>query len=428
MSFNTVKRLLLMKGEHKHDSATKQKKKADDVHPLLATSHTSKQPGRKKNVSQSFSSIHDIGTSPVFSLRRMVMLFENRDYSGCAMLLNKLSMLTLTTVVEDFPVVTIVDNVPATLGILEVLYSRYFMTDSSITSLQPEYLLDQLIRWVATVGDLRSLLGQNCFGCHLTQVQNTLRIIAFQRRDLGKKLCTEQQQLKQCIVRLQKHRLLKTSITDNQLLTMDEALRVTFNAQFHQMKRTLRKLEDITFDKEKHRTKSAQTKRSSLKRQLSAQKSVHMTQVEVEERLLWNTMMLNAFEPVQTYMDMARLLQTLHLRVQSDRDILLRCSELRSKSHPIMRNADIAQILHQVVQAYGKVLSIWSEVTENQVSVSSEDGSVTSTQPRDSIDSSSLNSSLLALGKTYFFVFCNNSYTIIIVIHKSCFNSCRLTL
>ena len=398
MSFNTVKRLLHMKGDHKHDATTKESKKVDGAHPLLAKSHTSKQPNRRKFVSRSVSGVNDMGTSPVFSLRRMVMLFENRDYAGCATLLNKLSMLTLTTVVEDFPVVTIIDNVPATLGVLEVLYSRYFVADHSIASLQPDYLLDQVIRWVAST-DLKS---HGCFGGHLTQVQNTLRIIAFQRRDLGRKLCAEQQTLKQCIVGMQKHGLLKTSTSETQM-TMEDALKVVFSAQVHQLKRTLHRLENITFDKEKQH-KSSQTKRSSLKRQLSAQKSGHMTQNEIEERLTGNMTMLNAFEPVQIYAEMTRLLQILQVRVQMDRNVLQRCAELRSKLHPIARNVDVAQFLHQVVLAYGRVLSVWSEVSDGVVSVSSDDGSAASSSHRESTDTSSLNSSWLAVGKSCFFV------------------------
>ena len=390
MSLNTVKRLLSMKVEHKHDAPTKGKKKTDDQRPLLVGG---KRHSRQKYLSQSFSSIHDIGTSPVFSLRRMVLLFENRDYSGCAALLNKLSMLTLRTVVDDFPVVTIIDNVPSTMTILEVLYSRYFMTDSSITSLQPEYLLDRLIRWLTTSADQRSPT-QNCFGTHLTQVQNTLCVIIFQRHDLGRKLCTEQQRLKQCIVGLQKHRLLKTRATENKLVTVDEAIRATFGAQHHQMRRTLKKLEDIAFDREKHSTKH-------LKRQASSG-TTHVTQTEVEERLLWNTTMLNAFEPVQTYTDMSRLLQTLQEQVQSDRNVLLRWSELRSKSHVVARGADVAAVFHQVVQAYGKVLSLWSELSESQISLSSDDGSVSSSQIKDSVDTSSLSSSWLGTGKPCF--------------------------
>ena len=381
-----------MKVDHNHDSLpAKGKKKTDDQRPLLVSG---KRHSRQKYLSQSFSSIHDIGTSPVFSLRRMVMLFENRDYSGCAALLNKLTMLTLRTVVDDFPVVTIIDNVPSTMGILEVLYSRYFMTDSSIASLQPEYLLDRLIRWLATSADQRSPT-QNCFGTHLTQVQNTLCVVIYQRRDLGKKLCTEQQRIKQCIVGLQKHRLLKTRATEDRLTTVNEALRMTFGAQHHQMRRTLKKLEDIAFDREKHSAKH-------LKRQSSGGTTTHVTQTEVEERLLWNTTMLNAFEPVQTYTDMSRLLQILKEQVQSDRNVLQRWSELRSKSHIVARGSDVAGVFHQVVQAYGKVLSLWSELADSQVSMSSDDGSVNSSHLKDSVDNGSLNSSWFGTGKPCF--------------------------
>ena len=161
------------------------------------------------------------------------------------------------------------------------------------------------------------------------------------------------------------------------------------------MRRTLKKLEDIAFDREKHSTKH-------LKRQASGGGTMHVTQTEVEERLLWNTTMLNAFEPVQTYTDMSRLLQTLQEQVQSDRNVLLRWSELRSKSHVVARGADVAAVFHQVVQAYGKVLSLWSELSESQISLSSDDGSVSSSQIKDSVDTSSLSSSWLGTGKPCF--------------------------
>ena len=63
--------------------------------------------------------------SPGFALRRIALLFENRKWEDCAQLIDRLSLITLRTIIPELPVDVIMDIVPSSLPILEALYTKF---------------------------------------------------------------------------------------------------------------------------------------------------------------------------------------------------------------------------------------------------------------------------------------------------------------
>ena len=73
---------------------------------------------------------------PGFALRKIALLYEKNDNAEVASLIQNLSLSTLNSIYQQFPLDMFVDGLPQTLSILNALYTRIYMQVSNLYSLK----------------------------------------------------------------------------------------------------------------------------------------------------------------------------------------------------------------------------------------------------------------------------------------------------
>ncbi|XP_071627828.1 uncharacterized protein [Temnothorax longispinosus] len=296
----------------------------------------------------------DEGSNPRMALRRLLRLYEGRQYREAAGFLMKLPHYTLKAALPDIPVDLLIETLPHSLTLLEALYSRLVELNVSDTKiLRIEQVLWRIVHLISTSQDhFRPRIW-----CKLLVSLNRLS------PNTKNALLSRKRALERAVEGLGKHGLVpssQTNISENSvtpnLVPLPMALKEELETRMEAYKLALHKIEN--FGKHAGTNKADQgVQAASHQRQLSLKYS------EIQQRLIDNQSLLNTLEKAGGPCSLENLLAELKHRVEQDKEALRQWTALRkSTSGPTnAKNPALAARLLQFSRGCALALQLMSE-------------------------------------------------------------------
>ncbi|XP_011174328.1 uncharacterized protein LOC105206534 [Solenopsis invicta] len=296
----------------------------------------------------------DEGSNPRMALRRLLRLYEGRQYREAAGFLMKLPHYTLKAALPDIPVDLLIETLPHSLTLLEALYSRLVELNVSDTKiLRIEQVLWRIVHLISTSQDhFRPRIW-----CKLLVSLNRLS------PNTKNTLLSRRRALERAVEGLGKHGLVpssQTNISENSitpnLVPLPMALKEELETRTEAYKLALHKIEN--FGKHSGTNKADQgVQAASHQRQLSLKYS------EIQQRLIDNQSLLNTLEKAGGPCNLENLLAELKRRVEQDKEALRQWTALRkSTSGPTnAKNPALAARLLQFSRGCALALQFMSE-------------------------------------------------------------------
>ncbi|KAL0117603.1 hypothetical protein PUN28_010421 [Cardiocondyla obscurior] len=297
--------------------------------------------------------LEDEGSNPRMALRRLLRLYEGRQYREAAGFLMKLPHYTLKASLPDIPVDLLIETLPHSLTLLEALYSRLMELNVSDTKiLRIEQVLWRIVHLISTSQDhFRPRIWCKLLVSLNRLSPNTKNILLSRRRALER-----------AVEGLGKHGLVpsaqnisENSVTPN-LVPLPVALKEELETRMEAYKLALHKIEN--FGKHAGTNKADQgVQAASHQRQLSLKYS------EIQQRLIDNQSLLNTLEKAGGLCRLENLLAELKHRVEQDKEALRQWTALRkSTSGPTnTKNPALAARLLQFARGCALALQFMSE-------------------------------------------------------------------
>ncbi|XP_076677925.1 uncharacterized protein LOC143374014 isoform X1 [Andrena cerasifolii] len=276
-------------------------------------------PGSQFQVSQIGLS-EDEGSNPRMALRRLLRLYEGRQYREAAGFLIKLPHYTLKATLPDIPVDLLVETLPHSLSLLEALYSRLVELNISDTKLlRVEQVLWRIVHLISTSQDHFRLR----IWCKLLV---SLSRLAPNARST---LVARKKALERAVEGLGKHGLVASSPTSSSenagasnLLPLPVALKDELEGRIDAYKLAVHKIESFGKHARTHKADQG-VQAASHQRQLSLKYS------EIQQRLIDNQSLLNTLEKAGDPSGLESLLSELKRRVEQDKEALRQWTALR---------------------------------------------------------------------------------------------------
>ncbi|XP_024890984.1 uncharacterized protein LOC112466875 [Temnothorax curvispinosus] len=296
----------------------------------------------------------DEGSNPRMALRRLLRLYEGRQYREAAGFLMKLPHYTLKTALPDIPVDLLIETLPHSLTLLEALYSRLVELNVSDTKiLRIEQVLWRIVHLISTSQDhFRPRIW-----CKLLVSLNRLS------PNTKNALLSRKRALERAVEGLGKHGLVpssQTNISENSvtpnLVPLPMALKEELETRMEAYKLALHKIEN--FGKHAGTNKADQgVQAASHQRQLSLKYS------EIQQRLIDNQSLLNTLEKAGGPCSLENLLAELKHRVEQDKEALRQWTALRKSTSGSTnaKNPALAARLLQFSRGCALALQLMSE-------------------------------------------------------------------
>ncbi|XP_023246071.1 uncharacterized protein LOC106646497 [Copidosoma floridanum] len=274
----------------------------------------------------------DDGSNPRMAIRRLVRLYEGRQYREAASFLMRLPHYTLRAALPDIPIDLLIDTLPHSLALLEALYARLIelgVRDTKVLRLE-------LLLW-KVVGILANPQPDHHF-----QLRAWARLLSALNRaapSARAALASRRRTLERTVEGLGKHGLVATSKSRGSLTARDsvgsadgdfgtnlvplrQALKEELEVRADAYKLALHKIEGLGKHAGLHKGDHQGLQAASHQRLLALSYS------EVQQRLIDNQSLLNTLEKTR-HGQLDCLLDELKSRVQRDKEALRQWSALR---------------------------------------------------------------------------------------------------
>ncbi|EFN84949.1 uncharacterized protein LOC105182734 isoform X1 [Harpegnathos saltator] len=297
--------------------------------------------------------LEDEGSNPRMALRRLLRLYEGRQYREAAGFLMKLPHYTLKAALPDIPVDLLIETLPHSLALLEALYSRLIELNVNDTKiLRVEQVLWRIVHLISTSQDHCRLR----IWCKL--------LVSLGRLSPGTKnaLISRRRALERAVEGLGKHGLVSSTLTSSSensvtpnLVPLPVALKEELETRTEAYKLALHKIENFGKHAGTHKADQG-VQAASHQRQLSLKYS------EIQQRLIDNQSLLNTLEKAGGPCTLENLLAELKRRVEQDKEALRQWTALRkSTSGANTKNPALAARLLQFSRGCALALQFMSE-------------------------------------------------------------------
>ncbi|XP_012222782.1 uncharacterized protein [Linepithema humile] len=296
----------------------------------------------------------DEGSNPRMALRRLLRLYEGRQYREAAGFLMKLPHYTLKTALPDIPVDLLIETLPHSLVLLEALYSRLVELNVSDTKiLRIEQVLWRIVHLISTSQDH----FQPRIWCKLLVSLNRLS------PSTKSTLISRRRALERAVEGLGKHGLVSSSQTNStensmtsNLVPLPVALKEDLETRTEAYKLALHKIENFGKHAGTHKADQG-VQAASHQRQLSLKYS------EIQQRLIDNQSLLNTLEKAGGPCGLENLLAELKRRVEQDKEALRQWTALRKMTNGTTnaKNPALAARLLQFSRGCALALQFMSE-------------------------------------------------------------------
>ncbi|XP_033219749.1 uncharacterized protein LOC117174613 isoform X2 [Belonocnema kinseyi] len=314
-------------------------------------------PGSQFQVGHVWSS-EDEGSNPRMALRRLLRLYEGRQYREAAGFLMRLPHYTLRAALPDIPIDLLIETLPHSLALLEALYCRLIdlhVEDANI--FRVEQVLWKVVNLISSTQDHFHLrIWSKLLGALYQISPNSKSTLALRKRALER-----------AVEGLGKHGLVpsnQNSSTENStsqnLVPLPVALKEELEARAEAYKLALHKLESSGKHTGTHKDSGVQA--ASHQRQLSLKYS------EVQQRLIDNQSLLNTLEK-STEESLKNLLLELKRRIEQDKEALRQWTALRKSNvdSEANKNPTLAARLLQFSRGCTLALQLMSEDSSQEL-------------------------------------------------------------
>ncbi|XP_035721614.1 uncharacterized protein LOC118441395 isoform X1 [Vespa mandarinia] len=259
------------------------------------------------------------GSNPRMALRRLLRLYEGRQFREAAAFLMKLPQYTLKTALPDIPVDLLIETLPHSLTLLEALYCRLVelnVTDTKI--LRVEQVLWKVVQLLSNNQDH----ARPRIWCKLLTYLNRLS------PNTKNILASRKKAIERAVEGLGKHGLVPSSLegstntTNSNLVPLPVVLKEQLEARIDAYKLAVHKLESFGKNTGVHKVDQG-VQAASHQRQLSLKYS------EVQQRLIDNQSLLNTLEKAGNPYNLESLLVELKRRIEHDKEALRQWTALR---------------------------------------------------------------------------------------------------
>ncbi|XP_043600611.1 uncharacterized protein LOC122575575 isoform X2 [Bombus pyrosoma] len=265
----------------------------------------------------------DEGSNPRMALRRLLRLYEGRQYREAAAFLMKLPHYTLRTTLPDIPVDLLIETLPHSLSLLEALYSRLVelnVDDAKILKVEP--VLWRIVHLIS--------ISQDHFRLRIwCKLLISLNKLAPNARSI---LAAKKRTLDRAVEGLGKHGLVASCHPSNlenagasNLVPLPVALKEQLENRIETYKLAVHKIESFGKHARTHRADQG-VQAASHQRQLSLKYS------EIQQRLIDNQSLLNTLEKAGDPSSLESLLSELKRRVEQDKEALRQWTALRKST------------------------------------------------------------------------------------------------
>ncbi|XP_043265992.1 uncharacterized protein LOC122405374 [Colletes gigas] len=265
----------------------------------------------------------DEGSNPRMALRRLLRLYEGRQYREAAGFLMKLPHYTLKATLPDIPVDLLIETLPHSLSLLEALYTRLLELNVNDTKiLRVEQVLWRVVHLIS--------ISQDHFRLRIwCKLLASLSRLAPNARNT---LIGRKKALERAVEGLGKHGLVPSVQTSNlesggasNLLPLPVALKDHLENRIDAYKLAVHKIESFGKHARTHKADQG-VQAASHQRQLSLKYS------EIQQRLIDNQSLLNTLEKAGDPTALESLLSELKRRVEQDKEALRQWTALRKST------------------------------------------------------------------------------------------------
>uniref|UniRef100_A0A0C9RAY3 GlpV protein n=1 Tax=Fopius arisanus TaxID=64838 RepID=A0A0C9RAY3_9HYME len=323
-------------------------------------------------------------TNPRVALRRLLRLYEGRQYREAANFLGKLPRYTLASTLPNIPVDLVIETLPRSLALLEALYQRFgemenINQNDLMRLLRVDQVLWKIIHLISQSPDNRGLRIWAKLLLTLSRVSPNARTLVANRK----------KSLDQAIEGLGKHGPIPCSVrsgekrighsVETHLLPLTSKLREELELRIDAYKLALHKIENLGKDAIRRSKGDPHGLRSA-----SHQRLLSLRYSEVQQRLIDNQSLLNTLEK-GVGRNLEELSNELSRRVEQDKEALRQWTSLRKTSGEKFRCGDskeqpaLASRLLQFSKACGLALQLMNGMPGSTESTSSWCGEFFST-------------------------------------------------
>ncbi|XP_008552372.1 uncharacterized protein LOC103574651 [Microplitis demolitor] len=278
-------------------------------------------------------------TNPRVALRRLLRLYEGRQYREAANFLTKLPRCTLASTLTDFPVDLVIETLPRSLSLLEALYSRLpelGLNNNNSNNNNREIQQDELSRLLR----VEQLLWKVVHLISVCQDQQRIKIwtklityISHVYPNTRKLLVNRKKALDETIEGLGKHGPIPCQITsedkrsghqqDTKLLPLTAKFKDELETMIDAYKLALHKIDNFGKDASRRSKGDPHGLKSA-----SHQRLLSLKYSEVQQRLIDNQSLLNTLEKANGR-NLTELSTELLRRVEQDKEALRQWTSLR---------------------------------------------------------------------------------------------------
>ena len=300
------------------------------------------------------SSMTIADVSPLFAVKRIILMYENFQYREAANFIYRLSHGIFKVILNRLPIELFVESMPHSFSILEALYAKVFLSDGINFSMKlpsPESVIMQMVKFFSSKEPIYKDGDKNWELCgpFICSCKKLLQVIDLSDPKIKNVLQERRKTLDKAIESLGHHGLVGT--TDETLMNLHDALKMEFQRVVETYKGALQKLEDLCLASNKSRvTRVPAPVQASHQRQLSLRQS------EIQKRLLKNKTLLKVVEPTLGNNSLDVLLGILQRRIEVEKDVLFQYTQLRKEMKDLVEaNTVVAPVHMRFSHGYDQV-------------------------------------------------------------------------
>ncbi|CAF4713361.1 unnamed protein product [Rotaria sp. Silwood1] len=325
---------------------------------------------------------------------RILQYLRTHNYNDCAIYINRLNSNTFRKILNiDLPIDTLLAQLPFSIEIFEVIYSKIFIIDPDTFPLQilkPERLLSKMISIFSlsmhdnTLSISNTSISKEQYTDDefvLSNLASILRIISYIQPILFKRLLRQKETIDECILYFeQRHSNIinistlrkSTSLTH---INLQETLCHELESTIIYCQQALHKLgtKVITMPRTSssaHSTPSLPKKKTSIRTSTSVISSITTASTansldDIQNRLYQHTAVLNLIEPYLSRSKLYTIVNNLTYKVSMDKQILLAYAHIKTHEKQIPISEPLLPLFKRFAFAYERIIQLWRRVTDS---------------------------------------------------------------
>ncbi|CAF1199660.1 unnamed protein product [Rotaria sordida] len=338
------------------------------------------------------SSIRNISVD-VASIR-ILQYLRTHNYDDCAIYINRLNSNTFRKILNtDLSIDILLAQLPFSIEIFEVIYSKIFIIDPDTFPLQilkPEQLISKMISIFSSAmhENISSIFTSSKFNEQyiddehiLSNFASILRIISYVRPILFKRLLRQKEIIDECILYFEQRHSNITNIsilrksTSLTHINLKETLCHELESTIICCQQALHKLgtKTITMPRTSssaYSTPSTPKKHNSIRTSTSVISSIATTSTtnsldDIQNRLYQHTTILNSIEPYLSHSKLHTIINNLSYKVSIDKQILLAYAHIKTHEKQIPFGEPLLPLFKRFAFAYERIIQLWRRVTDS---------------------------------------------------------------